>query len=257
MLARTSLINQLRAVLLERGRVHPKNRLVLMRRLREIGMDGLIADPCNKASVPDERIRAYDEEFVALTRTDERARRLASIPGVGMINAIALLAAVGDASAFAKARDLAAWLGLPPRQHSTDGRTKIAEHQQAREPLSAQAAHPCGRQADTARDLVARSARACLLKCRRDGTRCQAGPHSVGATAPKTSFRSGGARDGLIAHQQRPTLPALTQSAEGTDRGHNGRTSVVVVLVVNAVLDTAGFMKTRGVQISNLSRTRS
>ena len=42
-----------------------------------------------------------------------------------MINATALLAAVGDASAFAKGRDLASWLGLTPRQHSTGGKTKM------------------------------------------------------------------------------------------------------------------------------------
>src|SRR4051812_38027175 len=117
-LARTSLINQLRAVLLERGIVLPKGRFVLMRRLREIGMDDLpvsgrtrrlIEDLCDEASALDEQIRAYDEEFAALTRTDTQARPPASIPGVGLINATALLAAVGDASAFAKARDLAAW----------------------------------------------------------------------------------------------------------------------------------------------------
>jgi transposase len=132
--ARTSLINQLRAVLLERGIVLPKGRIVLMRRLREIGMDDLavshrtrrlIEDLCAEAAALDERIRAYDEEVAVLTRTDEQARRLASLPGVGLINATALLAAVGDARAFAKARDLAAWLGLTPRQHSTGGRTKM------------------------------------------------------------------------------------------------------------------------------------
>jgi len=42
-----------------------------------------------------------------------------------VINATALLAAVGDGSAFAKGRDLAAWLGLTPRQHSTGGKTKL------------------------------------------------------------------------------------------------------------------------------------
>ena len=73
----------------------------------------------------DRRIKAYDDELVALTREDELARRLATIPGIGVINATALLAAVGDASAFAKGRDLAAWLGLTPRQHSTGGKTKL------------------------------------------------------------------------------------------------------------------------------------
>ena len=62
---------------------------------------------------------------MALTREDGAARRLATIPGIGVINATALLAAVGDASAFANGRDLAAWLGLTPRQHSTGGKTKL------------------------------------------------------------------------------------------------------------------------------------
>ncbi len=73
----------------------------------------------------DSRIKAYDEEFAAITRSDQQARRLTSIPGIGVINATALLAAVGDGSAFARGRDLAAWLGLTPRQHSTGGKTKM------------------------------------------------------------------------------------------------------------------------------------
>lgn len=133
-LARTSLINQLRAVLLERGIVLPKGRAILMRRLDEIGLDGLavsaravqlLKDLRQECAELDQRIRAYDDELADLTRSDEQARRLASIPGVGVINATALLAAVGDGSAFAKGRDLAAWLGLTPRQHSTGGKTKM------------------------------------------------------------------------------------------------------------------------------------
>ena len=133
-LARTALINQLRAVLLERGITLAKGRMVLMRRLDEIGVDALavgertrklVEDLRKEWSALDERIKAYDEEFAAMTRTDAQARRLASIPGVGVINATALLAAVGDGSAFAKGRDLASWLGLTPRQHSTGGKTKM------------------------------------------------------------------------------------------------------------------------------------
>jgi transposase len=54
-----------------------------------------------------------------------KARRLATIPGIGVINATSLLAAIGDGIAFAKDRDLAAWLGLTPRQQSTGGKTKL------------------------------------------------------------------------------------------------------------------------------------
>ncbi len=132
--ARTALINQLRAVLLERGIVLPKGRINLMRRLEEL-MAGdpavsartstLLADLRDEWAGLDQRIKAYDDELAALIREDEQARRLATIPGIGVINATALLAAIGDGSAFAKARDLATWLGLTPRQHSTGGKTKL------------------------------------------------------------------------------------------------------------------------------------
>ena len=132
--ARTALINQLRAILLERGITLAKGRGVLMRRLEEMGVVNLavsartrelVGDLLQECAALDKRIRGYDEEFAVLTRTDAQARLLGSIPGVGVINATALLAAVGDASAFAHARDLAAWLGLTPRQHSTGGKTKM------------------------------------------------------------------------------------------------------------------------------------
>ena len=67
----------------------------------------------------DAKIEALNGEFVELARNDAATRRLTSIPGVGVLNATALIAAVGDASSFAKARDLGSWLGLVPRQHTT------------------------------------------------------------------------------------------------------------------------------------------
>ncbi len=133
-LARTALINQLRAVLLERGIILPKGRSVLMRRLAEVGIErlasssrtrALVKDLNDECAMLDQRIKAYDDEFAALAREDAQARRLSGIPGIGVINATALLAAVGDGSAFARGRDLAAWLGLTPRQHSTGGKTKM------------------------------------------------------------------------------------------------------------------------------------
>jgi transposase len=131
---RTALINQLRAVVLERGMILPKGRVALMRRLDELMGGGLsvsararrlLEDLREEWEGIDQRIKAYDDELAALTREDPQARRLATIPGIGAINATGLLAAVGDGSAFAKGRDLAAWLGLTPRQHSTGGKTKL------------------------------------------------------------------------------------------------------------------------------------
>jgi transposase len=132
--ARTRLTNQLRAVLLERGVILPKRRAPLQHRLHELMAGELLISPrvmrllqdlrAEWASL-DERIRAYDDELAAMTRENRQARQLATIPGIGVINATALLAAVGDGSAFARGRDLAAWLGLTPRQHSTGGKTKL------------------------------------------------------------------------------------------------------------------------------------
>ena len=132
--ARTRLTNQLRAVLLERGIILPKRRASLRQRLDEL-MSGemsisaravrLLGDLRDEWASLDRRIKAYDDELAALTRNDDQARMLATIPGIGVINATALVAAVGDASAFAKGRDLAAWLGLTPRQHSTGGKTRL------------------------------------------------------------------------------------------------------------------------------------
>jgi transposase len=133
-LARTALTNQLRAILLERGIIMPKGRMILMRRLQEIGLENLavgararvlLEDLIAECAELDGRIRAYDDEFAAVARDDTQARQLSGIPGVGVINATALLAAVGDGSAFARGRDLASRLGLTPRQHSTGGKTKM------------------------------------------------------------------------------------------------------------------------------------
>lgn len=60
-----------------------------------------------------------------MAREDAAARRLTTIPGIGAINATALAAAVGDAGSFERGRDLAAWLGLTPRQASTGGKPKL------------------------------------------------------------------------------------------------------------------------------------
>lgn len=71
------------------------------------------------------RIAELSREIEALAARDEVARRLRTIPGIGPLGATALLAAVGDGRQFRKARDLAAWLGLVPRQYSTGGRTTL------------------------------------------------------------------------------------------------------------------------------------
>ncbi len=133
---RTALINQLRALLLERGIVLPQRRRALLTWLdAPVTADApdplsprlrlLAADMRAEWAELDRRIGVFDDEFAANARADEAARRVATIPGIGPVNAIALVAAVGDASAFARARDLAAWLGLVPKKATTGGKPKL------------------------------------------------------------------------------------------------------------------------------------
>ena len=133
--ARRTLINQLRAILFERG-----HGIAQGRRRLELAVETMLADP----KLPlgnrirslvaeiraewrelDRRIDALNAEFAERARTDDAARRLTEIPGIGVLNATALVAAVGDGCAFRRARDLAAWLGLVPRQHTTGGKPRL------------------------------------------------------------------------------------------------------------------------------------
>lgn len=73
----------------------------------------------------DTRIDALDLRLRQIAREDEAAHRLCEIPGVGPQTAVALVVALGNASAFERGRDVSAWLGLTPRQHSTGGRERL------------------------------------------------------------------------------------------------------------------------------------
>lgn len=133
--ARKALLNQLRAILLERGHTFRQGRTVLAREI-----DALLAEPPSDLSARilsmladtraewrelDRRIDALNDELAEHARADEAASRLTSIPGIGVLGATALVAAVGDGEAFRRARDLPAWLGLVPRQMTTGGKPRL------------------------------------------------------------------------------------------------------------------------------------
>lgn len=133
--ARKTLINQLRAILLERGHVFRHGRVVLER-----AIDGLLTDPPVDLSARmlaliaemrdewremDARIDGLNQDLAAQARADDAASRLVSTPGIGVLGATALVAAIGDGDAFRRARDLPAWLGLVPKQMTTGGAPKL------------------------------------------------------------------------------------------------------------------------------------
>lgn len=133
--SKTQLINQMRALCLEYGitigkgaglfkrecpKVIENNENDLSDHMRRI-LGGLSGD----LSALESRIDVVSREIDALAARDDTARRLMTIPGIGPMGATALIAAVGDGKQFAKARDLASWLGLVPRQHSTGGKPTL------------------------------------------------------------------------------------------------------------------------------------
>lgn len=133
--ARKTLINQLRAILLERGHVIARGPQRLDRALDgmlagdDLDITGrmrkLVIDMRDEWRDLDRRIEALNAEFKEHVRAHEAAQRLITIPGIGVLNATALTAAIGNGSAFGRGRDLAAWLGLVPRQVSTGGKAKL------------------------------------------------------------------------------------------------------------------------------------
>ena len=132
---RTALINQIRGLLMERGIVVAQGRrkleMHLATMITEQGetlsprMRLLIVDMCTEWRDLDRRIKTFDEEFATLVRTDDASRRLMTIPGIGVLNASALTASIGNAQTFGRGRDLAAWLGLVPRQMTTGGKPRL------------------------------------------------------------------------------------------------------------------------------------
>src|SRR3954447_12349384 len=148
---RTALINQLRAILLERGQSVPQGRHKLEQYLAAMPepetdtsltprIRQLIEDMRAEWRELDRRIAAFDNEFAAQARNDPAARRLATIPGIGVLNATALVAAIGNGQTFARgarSRGLAR-VGTTPGDHR--GQAPASRHHQTRQQVSTKAA---------------------------------------------------------------------------------------------------------------------
>ena len=129
---RTAQSNQIRGFLLEYGIACPKGIALLLRRVPEVLEDAenelpvqgraLLAELSDELRRMNRRVNEFDELLAAVARETPACRRLTAIPGIGPLSATALVAAVGDAGVFRNGREMAAWLGLVPRQRSTGGR---------------------------------------------------------------------------------------------------------------------------------------
>ena len=236
--ARRTLIDQLRAILFERGHAVAQGR----RRL-ELAVDAMLADPelplsdRIRALVAeiraewrqlDRRIDALNAEFAERARTDDAARRLTQIPGIGVLNATALVAALGDGTAFRRGRDLAAWLGLVPRQHTTGGKPKLLGiTKRGNRYLRMLFIHGeggptvAGKERIADRRLAARPAGPRPPQCRGGGARQQARAHRVGDPARERQLRSPARRHAGLTRKGVPQSATLRGSA---GRGEDGLT---------------------------------
>jgi transposase len=132
---RTSLVNQIRAFLLERGltfrqgRPYLRKRMALILEDAELNLSPLMRQLLDQLwqewKTVEEQIEAISRAIERIADQDAACQRLQQIPGVGPLVATAMVAAIGNGSAFIKGRDFAAWLGLVPRQHSTGGQAKL------------------------------------------------------------------------------------------------------------------------------------
>jgi transposase len=133
--ARTALVNEIRGLLHEYGIVLPQG----MTKFRALIVDKLQQEQAKLNTLSAElfwqlydefralekRLVYDDEQLGAMGQAHPECQRLQTIPGIGPVTATALIAAIGDATQFKNGRQLAAWLGLVPREHSTGGKPRL------------------------------------------------------------------------------------------------------------------------------------
>jgi transposase len=133
--ARTAQGNQIRGLLAEYGLVVPLGIGQLFRRVPALLEDGgneipglfraLIGRLLDHLKELDRQVKELEIDLQGWHKQNPASQALAKIPGIGPLTASAASATIGDASHFKNGRQLAAWLGLVPRQHSTGGRSNL------------------------------------------------------------------------------------------------------------------------------------
>jgi transposase len=133
---RTQLVNMIRGLLAEFGMDIPEGLERALGLARQIAAKEATPDVptvamqilcllCGQVLDTHVRLQAIDRSILALQRSDEVARRLSTIPGIGPVGATALAASVADPRQFRSGREFAAWLGLTPSQNSSGGKDRL------------------------------------------------------------------------------------------------------------------------------------
>ena len=132
---RTAQSNQIRGLLAEFGLILPQGIGHLFAHLPALlenadnGLPGLLRELLARLRdhlrLLDQQVAALDGQIARWHRDHPASQRLAGIPGIGPLTASALVSTVGNAREFNSGRQMAAWLGLVPRQHSTGGKPTL------------------------------------------------------------------------------------------------------------------------------------
>jgi len=133
--ARTAQANQIRGLLGEFGIIIPQGITNIAKRVPELIEDAsndlpgsfrlLVQRLMDHLNELDKQLDELEAQIKAWHRESAASCKLEKIPGIGPITASALVASIGNAKNFDDGRQLAAWLGLVPKQHSTGGKSKL------------------------------------------------------------------------------------------------------------------------------------
>ena len=133
--ARTAQANQIRGLLAEFGLVVPKGIAYIKGTVPDLIEDASVDLPgafrllmqrlLEHLTELNRQVTELEAQIKAWHQSNPLSRKLEALPGIGPITASALVATVGDAKSFDNGRQLAAWLGLVPRQHSSGGKNVL------------------------------------------------------------------------------------------------------------------------------------
>lgn len=132
---RTQTINALRAHLAEFGLIFPQRNvgvaqaITAVQNLKDTACPAFVQQVLlslvNQLELLKKEVSKLDQQMTTWHRVNTDSQRLATIPGIGVVTASALVAAIGDGKQFRSGREFAAWLGMVPRQNSSGGKERL------------------------------------------------------------------------------------------------------------------------------------
>jgi transposase len=129
----TALANEIRGLLAEFGLIIPQGINKVKEKLTDVLNSGKLSgisyqtfsDLREEFLANRTKINELEKRLMEIAKQYDAYKQLTDIPGIGLITATALIATVGNANCFKNGRQLSAWLGLVPKQHSSGGKEKL------------------------------------------------------------------------------------------------------------------------------------